>query len=75
MSMYDKNHYNILISLQLIKINGKKNQGGGAPEKSPSLGHGSKLGGTQQFNTKLCFELGLNHQPAAALNKCPYLKK
>ena len=25
MSMYDKNHYNIVISLQLIKINGKKN--------------------------------------------------
>ena len=24
MSMYDKNHYNIVISLQLIKINGKK---------------------------------------------------
>ena len=23
--MYDKNHYNIVISLQLIKINGKKN--------------------------------------------------
>ena len=25
MSMYDKNHYNIVISLQLIKINEKKN--------------------------------------------------
>ena len=25
MSMYDKNHYNIVISLQLIKIKGKKN--------------------------------------------------
>ena len=24
MSMYDKNHYNIVISLQLIKINEKK---------------------------------------------------
>ena len=24
MSMYDKNHYNIVISLQLIKINVKK---------------------------------------------------
>ena len=24
MSMYGKNHYNIVISLQLIKINGKK---------------------------------------------------
>ena len=24
MSMYEKNHYNIVISLQLIKINGKK---------------------------------------------------
>ena len=24
MSMYDKNHYSIVISLQLIKINGKK---------------------------------------------------
>ena len=24
MSMYDKKHYNIVISLQLIKINGKK---------------------------------------------------
>ena len=24
MSMYDKNHYNIVIILQLIKINGKK---------------------------------------------------
>ena len=24
MSMYDKTHYNIVISLQLIKINGKK---------------------------------------------------
>ena len=24
MSMYDENHYNIVISLQLIKINGKK---------------------------------------------------
>ena len=26
MSMYDKNHYNIVISLQLIKINKKKKQ-------------------------------------------------
>ena len=26
MSMYDKNHYNIVISLQLIKINEKKNK-------------------------------------------------
>ena len=25
MSMYDKNHYNIVISLQLIKKNEKKN--------------------------------------------------
>ena len=26
MSMYDKNHYNIVISLQLIKINEKKEE-------------------------------------------------
>ena len=26
MSMYDKNHYNTVISLQLIKINEKKNK-------------------------------------------------
>ena len=26
MSMYDKNHYNIVISLQLIKINEKKSE-------------------------------------------------
>ena len=26
MSMYDKNHYNTVISLQLIKINGKKKE-------------------------------------------------
>ena len=26
MAVYDKNHYNIVISLQLIKTNGKKNR-------------------------------------------------
>ena len=26
MSMYDKNHYNIVIRLQLIKISGKKKE-------------------------------------------------
>ena len=34
MSMYDKTHYNIVISLQLIKINEKKNV---VPSKMPSL--------------------------------------
>ena len=29
MSMYDKNHYNIVISLQLIKINEKKKKAEG----------------------------------------------
>ena len=32
-SMYDKNHYNIVISLQLIKIYGKKINAGEVVEK------------------------------------------
>ena len=31
MSMYDKNHHNIVISLQLIKINGEKKKICGNP--------------------------------------------
>ena len=56
MSMYGKNHYNIVISLQLIKINGKKKRGsslhsedmglgeirGAAGEESCSPEHGEK---------------------------------
>ena len=34
MSMYGKNHYNILISLQLIKINGKKRENNEKQQKN-----------------------------------------
>ena len=33
MSMYDKNHCNVVISLQLIKINGKKKKNIHDPKK------------------------------------------
>ena len=34
MSMYGKNHYNIVISLQLLKINGKKKENTGSSIKN-----------------------------------------
>ena len=36
MSMYGKNHYNIVISLQLIKIKGKKIKSPGSVKKKSS---------------------------------------
>ena len=37
MSMYDKTHYNIAVSLQLIKINGKKKKLGVKPPYDPAI--------------------------------------
>ena len=39
MSMYDKSHYNIVISLQLIKINEKKKESGEATKISSRKGN------------------------------------
>ena len=49
MSMYDKNHYNIVISLQLIKINEKKRKKIHTHKKIPSP-HWMCLGGTTDSN-------------------------